>query len=120
MSISRILEGEPVKLYGDGRNMRNWLFVLDNCRAIDLIIRAGECGIYNVSADNQIANIDLVKKIMTVFGKPNGKIAFVEDRKGHDRKYAVNTDRLTALGWKPEAEFEKELENTLKWYKNNR
>lgn len=117
MTVDRILSGEPVTLYGDGKNMRDWLFVLDNCRAIDLIIRAGECGIYNVGANNQVANIDLVKKIMTLFGKSDDEIAFVEDRKGHDQKYSVNTDRLKALGWKPEADFDRALKNTVEWYR---
>ena len=116
MSIEKLLNNTPVALYGDGKNMRDWLFVVDNCKAIDLIIRAGECGIYNVSADNQIANIDLVKKIMTILGKPGGEIAFIEDRKGHDRKYSVNADKLKTLGWNPEAEFEIELKNTVDWY----
>lgn len=119
MTVDRILSGKPVTLYGDGKNMRDWLFALDNCKAIDQIIRAGECEIYNVSADNQIANIDLVKKIMTLLGKPDGEIAFVEDRKGHDRKYAVNTDKLKSLGWNPEVDFDRALKNTVEWYRYN-
>lgn len=119
MTVDRILSGKPVTLYGDGKNMRDWLFALDNCKAIDQIIRAGECEIYNVSADNQIANIDLVKKIMTLLGTPDGEIAFVEDRKGHDRKYAVNTDKLKSLGWRPEVDFDRALKNTVEWYRYN-
>lgn len=119
MTVDKILSGEPVTVYGDGKNMRDWLFVLDNCRAIDMIIRAGECGIYNVGADNQMSNIDLVGEIMTLLGRPNGKIAFVKDRKGHDRKYSVSSDKLKSLGWQPEAEFDRELQTTVEWYMGN-
>jgi dTDP-glucose 4,6-dehydratase len=117
--IDSILSDKPVSLYGDGSNMRDWLFVLDNCRAIDLIIREGECGIYNIGADNHISNIELVKKIMILSGKPGGEIAFVEDRKGHDRKYAINCSKIKSLGWMPEAKFDVELKNTVAWYKCN-
>ena len=119
MAIDRILSDNPVTLYGDGKNMRDWLYVIDNCRAIDLIIRAGECGVYNVSADNQLSNIELVKKIMLRLGKPDAEIAFVEDRKGHDRKYSVSSEKIKSLGWMPKAEFETELKNTARWYKCN-
>ena len=119
MTVDRILSDMPVTLYGDGKNMRDWLFVLDNCRAIDLIIRAGECGIYNVSADNQLSNIDLVKKIMCVMGKPFAEITFVEDRKGHDRRYAASSEKIKSLGYKPKAEFERELKSTVEWYREN-
>lgn len=119
MAIDRILSDNPVTLYGDGKNMRDWLYVIDNCRAIDLIIRAGECGVYNVSADNQLSNIELVKKIMLRLGKPDAEIAFIEDRKGHDRKYSVSSEKIKSLGWMPKAEFETELKNTARWYKCN-
>lgn len=119
MAIDRILSDNPVTLYGDGKNMRDWLYVIDNCRAIDLIIRAGECGVYNVSADNQLSNIELVKKIMLRLGKPDAEIAFIEDRKGHDRKYSVSSEKIKSLGWMPKAEFETDLKNTARWYKCN-
>lgn len=119
MAISRALEGNPVTLYGDGKNLRDWLFVLDNCRAIDLIIRAGECGVYNVGAGNQVSNLDLVKRILSFLGKPDAEIVFVEDRKGHDRRYAVSPDKIKSLGWMPEAEFDKELKSTVRWYREN-
>ena len=120
MTIEKALSGKPVNLYGDGKNQRDWLFVLDNCRAIDMIIRAGECGIYNIGANNHVSNIDLVKKIMTILGKPDGEIAFMEDRKGHDKKYSVNSEKIKSLGWMPKAEFEIELENTVEWYRKNK
>jgi len=120
MAINNILDNKPVALYGDGENMRDWLYVLDNCRAIDMIIRTGECGIYNVGTDNRIANIDLINKIMVYLGKPDGEIAFVEDRKGHDRMYSINSDKIKRLGWNVEAEFERELKFTVEWYKSNK
>lgn len=119
MAIDRILSDKPVTLYGDGKNMRDWLYVLDNCKAIDLIIRAGECGVYNVSANNHVSNIDLVKKIMTILGKPGSEMAFVDDRKGHDRRYAVSSEKLKNMGWRPEAEFERTLAVSVKWYSDN-
>ena len=118
MIINRIRSDKPITVYGDGTNMRDWLFVLDNCRAIDLIIRAGKCEVYNIGADNQISNIDLVNKIISLAERPDAEIEFVTDRKCHDRKYAVNIDKISSLGWKPEANFETELKNTVKWYIN--
>ncbi len=117
MTISHLIAGTPVTLYGDGRNMRDWLYVNDNCRAIDLIIRAGECGIYNVGADNEWTNLDLVRKIMSHFGGPDGEIAFVADRKGHDRRYPIDSSKIKALGWQPEADFEEKLKSTVEWYR---
>ena len=119
MAIGRIASGLPVPIYGNGSNMRDWLYVADHCRAIDLIIRKGKCQIYNVGANNHWRNIDLVNKIIALSGYPNGEIAFVPDRKRHDRKYAVNCDRIkNELGWEPQAEFEDALTKTIEWYKN--
>lgn len=120
MCISQILSEMPVTLYGDGTNMRDWLYTADHCRAIDLIMRAGECGIYNVGADNEWSNIDLVKKIMTILGRPNGEIVFVADRKGHDRRYHIDSTKIKALGWQPEAEFDERLSATVEWYRDRR
>ncbi len=114
--ISNLVKHQPVPVYGNGENVRDWLYVVDHCRAIDLIIRKGTVGIYNVGADNYYSNVDLIKKIMTLSGYPDGEISFVADRKGHDRKYAVNFDKLRALGWQPEADFERELKDTIEWY----
>lgn len=117
MTVSKLLSGESVHIYGDGSNMRDWLSVTDHCRAIDFIIRKGKCEIYNVGADNEWSNIDLVKKIMTLCSCPDGKIAFVEDRKGHDVRYAISSDKLRSLGWTPMADFDLELKATVEWYK---
>ncbi|MBO7196060.1 MAG: dTDP-glucose 4,6-dehydratase [Clostridia bacterium] len=118
MTVAKLRLGEPVPVYGDGQNMRDWLFVGDHCSAIDRIIRKGKCEIYNIGADNEWANIDLVKKIMSLSGYPDGEIAFVEDRKGHDRRYSVNCDKLRALGWYPRSVFDRELKTTVEWYKS--
>ena len=114
--ISSLVKCQPVPVYGSGENIRDWLYVTDHCRAIDLIIRKGTSGVYNVGADNYFSNVDLIKKIMILSGYPDGEIKFVADRKGHDRKYAVNCDKLRALGWQPQADFERELKNTIEWY----
>ena len=117
MTIKRILSGEPVPLYGDGSNVRDWLYVMDNCSAIDTIVRKGKCEIYNIGADNPISNIELVKKIMTHLGMPNGEITFVEDRKGHDKMYSINSAKIRDLGWCCVADFDTELRDTVEWYK---
>ncbi len=120
MAINRILSGEPVPIYGDGRNMRDWLYVKDHCRAVDLIVRKGKCEIYNVAADNEWANVDLVRRIAEDLNKPDAKIEFVEDRKGHDRRYPISSDKIKKLGWQPEADFERELKATVEWYKGRK
>ena len=116
MTINRLLAAEPVPVYGDGLNMRDWIWVGDHCSAVDLIIRAGESGIYNISADNEWSNIDLVSKIISILGAPNDKISFVDDRKGHDRRYPIDSTKIRSLGWKPEAGFEMALKDVIKWY----
>ena len=115
--IRSLVKHQPVPVYGSGENVRDWLYVADHCRAIDIILRKGTAEIYNVGADNYYSNVDLIKKIMTLSGYPDGEIKFVADRKGHDRRYAVNFDKLRALGWQPQADFAMELKNTIEWYK---
>ena len=120
MCISQILSDMPVTLYGDGTNMRDWLYTEDHCRAIDLIFRAGECGIYNIGADNEWSNVDLVRKIALLLGKPDAKIQFVEDRKGHDRRYPIDSSKIKTLGWQPKADFARALKATVEWYRDRR
>ena len=120
MCISQLLSDMPVTLYGDGTNMRDWLYTEDHCRAIDLIIRAGECGIYNIGADNEWSNVDLVRKIALLLGKPDAKIQFVEDRKGHDRRYPIDSSKIKFLGWQPKADFARALKATVEWYRDRR
>ena len=115
--ISSLARHQPVPVYGSGQNIRDWLYVADHCRAIDIILRKGSTEIYNVGADNYYSNVDLISEIMTLSGYLDGKMMFVADRKGHDRRYAVNSDKLRALGWQPQADFVRKLKNTVEWYK---
>jgi len=123
--ISTALSGEPIPVYGDGTNVRDWLHVDDHCRAIDMVFRHGDAGeTYNIGGDNEVSNIDLVKKICGILNKlkPRGapyenQILFVEDRKGHDFRYAVDATKIkTELNWCPSDNFDILLEQTIKHY----
>lgn len=105
-------------IYGDGKNIRDWIYVDDHCRGIDLIIRKGSPGeIYNIGASNEISNIELVRLILKKIGKPESLIKYVEDRKGHDLRYAVCADKIKArLGWQPITKFNDGLDKTINWY----
>ncbi|HDG68477.1 MAG TPA: dTDP-glucose 4,6-dehydratase, partial [candidate division Zixibacteria bacterium] len=114
--VSLALKGEKLPLYGDGRNIRDWLYVEDNCRALLLILKKGKVGeIYNIGAGELHQNIEIARKILEILGKPEDMITFVADRPGHDRRYCVNWDKIRALGWEPQADFEKQFRNTVKW-----
>lgn len=119
--ITNALDNKKLPVYGDGLNMRDWLFVLDNCEAIDIVLHKGAIGeIYNVSGSAEIRNIDLTHKILDYLKKPYDLIEFVEDRPGHDRRYSLDSSKIEALGWKPKHNFEEALKETIDWYKNNR
>jgi dTDP-glucose 4,6-dehydratase len=120
--ITNAIENNPLPLYGDGLNVRDWLYVIDNCSAIDTVLHKGKTGeIYNVSASNETTNIDLTKKILTLLGKPESLIKPVTDRPGHDRRYSVNSTKLrNQLGWKPIHDFDTALKQTVDWYVNNK
>jgi dTDP-glucose 4,6-dehydratase len=118
--ITNALDDRPVPLYGDGLNVRDWLHVSDNCRALDLIIEAGTPGeVYNVGGGNHVKNVDLTRRILQLLGKPESLIQPVADRPGHDRRYSVDTAKLHALGWQPRINFEQGLEDTVSWYRQN-
>lgn len=118
--ITNLLEGKKVPLYGDGANIRDWIFVLDNCLAIDVVLHKGRAGqVYNIGAGVETVNIDLTKKILRLMNRPQERIKYVRDRLGHDRRYALNCDKLKALGWKPKHRLEDALKLTIEWYKNN-
>lgn len=121
LMITNALKDRPLPVYGDGKNVRDWLYVEDHCRAIDLILYQGRAGeIYNVGGRNERSNIDIVRMICRLTGKPESLITFVEDRKGHDRRYAVDTAKIEKeLGWKPEMEFEQGMEKTVRWYRSH-
>jgi len=120
--ISLALENKKVPVYGDGKNVRDWIYVLDFCSAISLILEKGKMGeVYNVGSEHELANIDLTKKILHKLGKTETLIEFVKDRLGHDRRYAMdNTKIKTELGWKEQYSFEEALDITIEWYKNNK
>lgn len=118
LMIQRALRDAPLPVYGDGLNVRDWIHVLDHCRAIDCILYKGRVGeVYNVGAREEISNIDLVKRILTVLGKPYELITYVEDRLGHDRRYAIDSSKLESLGWRPEYTMEDTLELIVQWYR---
>jgi dTDP-glucose 4,6-dehydratase len=118
--ITNAMDDRPVPLYGDGLNVRDWLHVSDNCRALDLIIESGKAGeVYNVGGGNHVRNVDLTKRILQLLGKPESLIRPVADRPGHDRRYSVDTTKLHALGWTPRIAFEQGLADTVAWYQQN-
>ncbi|MBN2120459.1 MAG: dTDP-glucose 4,6-dehydratase [Candidatus Omnitrophica bacterium] len=119
--ITNILQGKKVPLYGQGRNIRDWLYVEDNCRAIDLILHKGKAGqIYNVGSDTEITNLKLTKLIAKKMGKDEKVIKYVKDRPGHDFRYSLKSSKIKALGFKPKYTFDKALDLTIQWYKDNR
>ena len=119
--VTNALDDVPLPLYGDGLNVRDWLYVEDHCRAIDLLIEKGVRGeVYNIGGGNLLANRDLTAKILKYLGKPATLIRRVKDREGHDRRYALDSGKLKRLGWKPAHDFETELAATIAWYRDNR
>ena len=118
LMIIHALDGEPLPVYGDGLNVRDWLYVEDHCKAIDLILRKGRVGeVYNVGGHNEMRNIDIVKLICQELGKPESLIAHVTDRKGHDRRYAIDPTKIhQELGWLPETTFAVGIKKTIDWY----
>ncbi len=119
--VTNALDDHPLPLYGDGANVRDWLHVDDNCAAIELVLREGETGgVYNVGGGNEVANIDLTRRILAELGKDESLITPVADRPGHDRRYSVDCTRLRALGWRPEVAFDDGLAATVAWYGDHR
>lgn len=121
LTIGKALKNEPLPIYGDGKNVRDWLYVKDHCRAVDLIARNGKIGeIYNVGGNCERSNIEVVRTILDILGKPDSLITYVKDRPGHDRRYAINSEKLQKeLGWKPETNFSEGIQKTIKWYCDN-
>lgn len=122
LMIANALADKPLPVYGEGLNVRDWLYVEDHCRAIDLIVRKGRVGeVYNVGGHNEMRNIDIVKLICKEFGKPESLITHVTDRKGHDMRYAINPTKIyNELGWLPETKFADGIKKTIRWYLENR
>jgi dTDP-glucose 4,6-dehydratase len=120
--IANTLNDKPLPVYGDGLNVRDWLYVEDHCRAIDAVLHNGKLGeVYNIGGHNEKRNIDIVKLILQILGKPESLITFVKDRPGHDRRYAIDASKIEReLGWKPQETFETGIEKTIQWYLDNR
>lgn len=118
--ITNILENKKVPLYGDGLNVRDWIYVLDHVRAIDFLMQKAEPGeIYNISSNNEVTNIELTRIILKKFGLDENYIDYVQDRPAHDRRYSLDSAKLRSLGWKPVYDFSASLDATIDWYKEN-
>lgn len=122
LMIANALADKPLPVYGEGLNVRDWLYVEDHCRAIDLILEHGEVGqVYNIGGHNEMCNIDIVKRILSILGKPESLITYVTDRKGHDMRYAIDPSFIhEKLGWLPSTLFNDGIEKTVRWYLNNK
>lgn len=122
LMIANALNDKPLPVYGKGENVRDWLYVEDHCRAIDLIIHKGRVGeVYNIGGHNEKTNIYIVKKILELLGKPESLITYVTDRKGHDLRYAIDPTKIhNELGWLPETKFDDGIVKTVQWYLDNR
>lgn len=120
--ITNALDSQSLPMYGDGLYVRDWLYVIDNCEAIDLLLHKGRTGeAYNVGGGNEIANLELTKSILKTLNKPESLIKYVKDRPGHDRRYSMNCDKIkNEVGWTSRYNFKESLEETIKWYINNR
>ncbi|ANU13903.1 dTDP-glucose 4,6-dehydratase [Planococcus halocryophilus Or1] len=120
LTISRVLNDQKVPVYGDGKNVRDWLHVQDHCSAIDLVMHSGEIGeVYNIGGHNEQKNLDVVKTIIHALGKSEDLIEFVEDRRGHDKRYAIDPTKIERLGWRPVYDFETGIAQTVEWFLEN-
>jgi dTDP-glucose 4,6-dehydratase len=118
--VTNALEDRPLPLYGDGKNVRDWLYVLDNCTAIDLVLRKGGDGeVYNIGGGHEVENVVLTRQILRLTGRPETLIQPVKDRPGHDRRYSLDAKKVQQLGWKPRHAFGAALETTVAWYREH-
>jgi dTDP-glucose 4,6-dehydratase len=120
-TIIRALRNLPIPIYGSGTNIRDWIYVQDHCEAIAAVLQEGKAGeVYNVSAGNEIPNIEIAKKILVILRKPESSITFVEDRPGHDMRYSLDSTKTrSVLGWQPKFSFQQSLDLTVRWYVKN-
>jgi len=128
--ISHAIAGKPVPVYGDGKNVRDWIYVLDHCKAVDAVFHRGKSGeVYNAGGNNELQNIDIINKLLSLVAEKTGQdadvlknlITFVKDRQGHDRRYAIDPSKIEKeLDWKPDKRFEEGLKNTVDWYLSHR
>jgi len=110
-----------IPIYGTGKNVRDWIYVLDHCEALDIALRKGKSGeVYNISAGNELTNLQVVEKILEIMNKPRDLMEFVEDRPGHDLRYSLDSSKIRKeLNWRPKRNFEEALRETVEWYSNN-
>ena len=121
LMTTNAIEGQPLPVYGDGKQIRDWLWVEDHCAGIELVLREGAPGeVYNVGGDDERENVEIVGHILRLTGADESLIRHVEDRAGHDRRYSLDTSKLRALGWKPQKAFEQGISDTVAWYLSNR
>ena len=118
--MTNALQGKPLPLYGDGLNVREWIYVLDHCEALNLIWERGKEGeVYNIGSGESFSNLEMARKVLKILGKPETLIQFVKDRPGHDRRYAVDCGKLRGLGWQPRFSFQQALQETIEWYQTH-
>ncbi|MCB1272374.1 MAG: dTDP-glucose 4,6-dehydratase [Microthrixaceae bacterium] len=119
--VTNLLDGGTVPLYGDGLNVRDWLFVRDNCEGVELVLTEGSVGeVYNIGAGNELTNRHVTDQLLGILGKDDSSVDYVEDRPGHDRRYSVDTSKVRALGWEPRTDFASGLAETVAFYRDNR
>jgi len=118
--VTNAMEDKPLPLYGDGKNVRDWLYVEDHCRAIQFVIEKGAVGeVYNIGGGNELMNVEITRTILEHLGKPESLIRYVDDRLGHDRRYSLNCEKLNKLGWRPVHVFEQAIKDTIDWYREH-
>lgn len=119
--VTNLLDGRKVPLYGDGLNVRDWIYVMDNCAGVDMVLRKGAVGeIYNIGGGNETTNRDLTEKVLALLGAGDEMIEYVQDRLGHDRRYSIDCSKANALGWTPSRSLDEALAETVDWYRANR
>ena len=119
--VTNALENNKLPIYGDGKNIRDWIYIEDHCRAIDVVLRKGSNGeVYNIGAGNEKNNLEITRFILDKLGKPDKLMTYVPDRLGHDRRYSLDWDKIKRLGWQPQHSFADAMTRTIDWYQNNR
>jgi dTDP-glucose 4,6-dehydratase len=119
-TIIHALLDKPIPVYGTGKNVRDWLYVEDNCEAVDIVLHQGKSGeVYNIAANKELENVQVIKTILKLTDKPESLIRFVKDRPGHDLRYSMRTEKIQELGWKPKTKFKVGIKKTIEWYMQN-
>ena len=120
LCILNALAGDPLPVYGDGMQVRNWLFVEDCCRAVDAVLERGEAAqVYNAGGPDELPNIEVIRRILALTGRDESLIEYVTDRPGHDRRYSLSSGKLATLGWEPQVGFEQGIGRTVDWYREH-